>query len=313
MESIYRQMIAEAEGGQSFKSINGFNILNFPLDVPFNVDILDFLEDTFEKYYKLLDRIIEIKKRNDINVDQVHSLGDCLINVIKSVRNGKIIDAYLAFESIIDKVKDQIPVSNMENGYYYRMRDQRNIVGVSEMYPLPPKLRYKSSSERFSISGYPCFYIGQSRNVCKTEIGECGTMVRLELNNGVKFKLYDLTFTEGELNEENNELKFIRVWPLVASCYINQFYCVKRNRLCPPEMISYNENYTIPQFFTIYVRKKCDEINGIRYYTAKERNLNICGKGEEDMRNIVLFVDSSSDTSYDKFVRQFKWGNPYNV
>ena len=181
------------------------------------------------------------------------------------------------------------------------------------MYPLPPELRHLSGSVRFSIAGYPCFYFGQSQNVCKREINDTGTMVSFEPNNDVEFKLFDLTFSEDINNSGEKELNFIHIWPLIASCYINQFYCIKGGCICPPKNIHFYEEYVIPHFFTTYVRRKCRDIQGIRYYTTRDKKLEIFGKGEKDMRNIVLFMDSRTDKSYDKFVRMFKWDEPYNV
>lgn len=31
------------------------------------------------------------------------------------------------------------------------------------------------------------------------------------------------------------------------------------------------------------------------------------------MKNIVIYVDSSSDQSYDDLIKKFEWGEPYNV
>ena len=250
MESIYRQMIVEAQRCQGFKSRNGRDILDFPLDVPMGEDVHDFLADTFDKYYQLIERINERGESVQISIEKLQSLGKSLLNVLNSVRNGKIINAYLDFEKEMDEIKERIPVWNMERVKYYRMRGERNIERITGMYPLPPELRYLSGSVRFSIAGYPCFYFGQSQNVCKREINDTGTMVSFEPDNYVEFKLFDLTFSEDMKNGGQKELNFIYIWPLIASCYINQFYCIKGDCICPPKNIHFYEEYVIPHCFT---------------------------------------------------------------
>ena len=59
--SVYRLMIEEAEKYQCFKSKNERDILDFPLHVPMGMDVHDFLEDTFDKYYQLLEHTSKLK------------------------------------------------------------------------------------------------------------------------------------------------------------------------------------------------------------------------------------------------------------
>lgn len=51
-----------------------------------------------------------------------------------------------------------------------------------------------------------------------------------------------------------------------------------------------NEKYVIPQFLTTFIREEHKEIDGIKYYTLKNKNLNPFGTGEENM------------------IRRFDWG-----
>lgn len=181
------------------------------------------------------------------------------------------------------------------------------------MYPIPPELRYLSGGMRFSIPGYSCLYIGLSKSVCKIEISETGSMVNIKPRENEKFNLLDLTFSDDMQNGGNEELNFIHSWPLIASCYIDQFYCLRGERVCPPDGVKFNEKYVVPQFLTTFIRKEHKEIDGIIYYTVRDIDLNPFGTGEENMRNIVIYVDSSSDQSYDDMIRKFEWGEPYNV
>ena len=51
MDALYHLMIKEAQAYQEYKSLNGRDILDFPLHVPMGIDVVDYLDDTFDKYY----------------------------------------------------------------------------------------------------------------------------------------------------------------------------------------------------------------------------------------------------------------------
>jgi len=315
MNGLYPLMIKEAQAHQEYKSLNGRDILDFPLHIPMGIDLVVFLDDTFDKYCLLLEHMKKLHGAQAVNVDIdcIKDLGSAILDVLKLFRNGQIAEAYTSFEQRGVEIYDNFPIWEMKGGEFYRMRKDRNIKRVSQMYPLPPELRYLSGGMRFSIPGYSCLYIGQSKNVCKKEISETGSMIDIKPGENVEFNLIDLTFSEDMQKGGEEELKFIHSWPLIASCYIEQFYCLRGNRVCPPENIKFNEKYVIPQFLTTFIRKNHNDINGIRYYTVKDKSLDAFGIGEKNMKNIVIYVDSSSDQSYDDLIKKFEWGEPYNV
>lgn len=315
MDVLYRLMIDEARDCQKFKSLNGRDILDFPLHVPLGIDVLDFLDDTFSKYYLLLEHMQRLRAAQLVNadMDSIMKLGTAILEVLKLFRKGKIAEAYICFEKQVERIYNILPKWSLKEGEYYRMRKDKDINRVSQMYPLPPELRYLSGSMRFSIPGYSCMYIGHSISVCKIEISETGSMTKIKPKEDVGFNLIDLTFSEDMQKGGDDELKFIQSWPLIASCYIEQFYCLRGKRVCPPEGIKFNEKYVIPQFLTTFIRKNHTNISGVRYYTVKDENLDPFGRNEQDMRNIVIYVDSSSDQSYDDLIKKFEWGKPYNV
>lgn len=306
-------MINEARASQKFKSLNERDILDFPLHVPMGNDVYDFLKDTFCKYYLLLEHTSKLKDVSlGVDIELVKELGSSLLKILESIRDGKIVDAYLDFENKMDVIWEQIPKSGLSRDTYYRMRAEKDITRRSQMYPLPPELRHFSGRVRFSIPGYSCFYIGHSAKVCKLEISSGGTMIEVKPKEYEEFQIVDLTFSS-DMQKGGGEQKLIQIWPLLASCYIEQFYCLQGKRVCPPKGVHFSEKYVIPHFFTTYIRRKQEHIDGIRYYTVKDVSLDIYGKNENDERNIVLFVDSRTDQSYDDFVNKFEWSKPYNV
>ena len=317
-------MVNEAQSYQEFKSLNQRDILNFPLHVPMGIDVITFLEDTFNKYYNLLKHVGRLyeEETSDINTDNIRKLGNNLIDALKRFRDGNIVKAYQCiYEALNGEGYENLPKWTMEScKKYYRMRKDKDITRRSEFYPLPPELRHLSGGVRFSIPGYSCFYIGQSEKVCIKEINDSGSIIEIELKmpqmetkNKEEIQLLDLTFSKDQKDGGKKEKLFISSWPLIAACYIEQFYCLLGKRVCRPKDVKFNERYVIPQLLTTYIRENHPDIQGIRYYTVKDVDLDPFGEGKKDMRNIVLYVDSSSNRCYDEFIDKFDWGKPYSI
>lgn len=144
MGGLYHLMIKEAQGYQTFKSLNGRDILDFPLHVPMGIDVLDFLDDTFRKYYLLLAHMQKLHASQFVNIDidGIKKLGTAILDTLKLFRKGQIADAYFSFEQHVVEIYDNLPKWEMKGGEYYRMRKDKNIKRVSQMYPIPPELRY---------------------------------------------------------------------------------------------------------------------------------------------------------------------------
>ena len=71
-------------------------------------------------------------------------LGNSLLKILESIRDGKIVDAYLDFENKMDDIWEQIPKSGLSRDTYYRMRAGKDLKRRSQLYPLPPELRHFS-------------------------------------------------------------------------------------------------------------------------------------------------------------------------
>ena len=310
MSNKYKLMIDYVKKNSEFNSLNGHNILWFPLQVPQNVSMYNFLEDTFKKY------LILIKKEDfgssKVDVEVVRGVMNGILDVLKIHQTGDVIKAYKTFETMMNTYYNysRLPSIELREGYtFYRMRaNKHNLKDKKEFYHLPINKRYRCSSRRFSIAGYPCLYLGYSKNVCLTEISSNGTMCGLELTKGqIKgLKILDLSFGEGQ-NKNKDDVNFIMAWPLIASCYI-----VMANEQINRDSI-FREEYIIPQMLTAYLRHTTD-FDGIRYYSTRNEELNPYGHDENDFRNVVLFTKGYSTDGYDmELINKFKWFEPFNV
>lgn len=293
-----------------YKSMNGHNILWFPLQIPLNISMCDFLDDVFSKYVNLLsEKVFENYIQREV-IKQVEEVKDGILKVLRIHKSGDVITAYKEFEDLMEiHYKSIFPIKQLEKGYtFYRMRaNEFNLKEPKEFYHLPSSLIHRCKSYRFSTSGYPCLYLGYSKDVCMVEMAPNGTMCGVELyKEDSELSILDLTFPLDN-RESDNVMKFIKAWPLVASCYV-----VMANEQINRDA-QFREEYIIPQMLTAYLKQNniCD---GICYYSTRNENLNPYGRYEDDFRNIVLFTREFDESGYDKeLIDMFHWYEPFNV
>lgn len=270
-------------------SLNGKPILEYPLQVPLGVSMYEFLKDLFEKYHRLLNQNIQ-EALNDVKIiDSIRKITKRISNTILSALRlyykGNVVKAYSVFAEMMKDIdQNYIPEKNVEYGQrFYRMRTELNKTDVKDFYHLPTSLRYKSGTMRFSISGYPCFYIGYSKNVCQKEISQKGSIISLSLKKGIRLKVFDLTFGKDQLENQEKVGAFMAVFPLISACYIKMDEEISRNA-------KFQEEYIIPQMLTSYLRNKTN-YDGVCYFSVRNENLEPNGREENDYRNLALFTN----------------------
>lgn len=156
-----------------------------------------------------------------------------------------------------DLIWCNIPV----NQNFYRMRtfsDRRNGIEFKEMFHIPIKERRIVGTERYSIPGYPCLYLGKSSYVCWEEMGRplMSSCWCSRLQNTVEISVLDLRIP----NEErfcNDIAKYAIVAPLIISCMIP----MKGNG-----SDAFKPEYLIPQLIMEWIIEK--NKTGVYYTTT---------------------------------------------
>ena len=164
---------------------------------------------------------------------------------------GKQIPDDLAWKSVVER----------EN--FYRMRtftDRRNGIEFKEMFHVPITMRRQVGTERYSIPGYPCLYLGKSSYVCWEEMGRpqmsscwCSRLVNRE-----QFEVLDLRLpSEKVFCNENEIARYMMLFPLIISCMIPM-----KGESCDV----FKPEYLIPQLIMEWVIKNSK--TGIYYTTT---------------------------------------------
>ena len=224
-------------------------------------------------------------------------------DAIYDVRNGMPNEAYQKIEKILqipelDKYLYDNTIKSTHKTFY-RLRKMNPDIRIqkNEIKHCPFESVHKLGNFRFSLSGFPCLYLGSSIDVCKKEIGfnpnssYChGTF---EIKSGKNIRLLNICPFDNK-GKIRDELGFLLLYPLYLSCLTK--------KQCTGDAHFYEE-YIIPQLLLLYVRMQNEkdknnpekQINGIRYLSTYYEK----GQDVLDMMNYVFPVTQIKDSGYD--------------
>ncbi|MFD3219197.1 hypothetical protein [Bacillus sp. BR_7a] len=169
---------------------------------------------------------------------------------------------------------------------FYKMRVGTNhIYSSDEMFHIPFDLRHLVSTNRYSIPGLPCVYLGSSALTCWEEMNKPDlNTVQTSLFFTDNINYLDLSIPPGAavddiifFHERKGHLKsdkdmeskykglksYIVMWPLIAACSI---------RVINPKA-SFKPEYIIPQLLLQWTRQS--EFDGICYFSTKLSNYSM--------------------------------------
>lgn len=228
--------------------------------------------------------------------------------IIFNVKNGDSFTAYKILHSLlnnkIDNLSDKlynyfsVDFSN-EQKCLYRIRYviTKEYTFPNSMKHCPFEATHCIGNYRFSLSGFPCLYLGSSIRVCEAEIpkqeGKDYHKAQFAVKdvdnktNGNSLKLLFLNLVPPIDSSDNNELfNFLLLYPFYVACL------TKRKN----EKGSFHAEYIIPQLLLLFVRKE-ELLNGIRYlstYYSIEKN------DYKEMINYVFPVKQIEDKGFDE-------------
>ncbi|WP_318582146.1 hypothetical protein [Bacillus paranthracis] len=259
---------------------------------------IDYVKVVFKNYFEVLKGIHE-KIPSDYNIiqdiDFDYSLKICkqIVLALEEYYNGYPHDAYeklqigiedylLAGRYLDSKLTLHDPTPNI----LYKMRVGTNhIYSSDEMFHIPFDLRHLVSTNRYSIPGLPCVYLGSSALTCWEEMNKPdlnSVQTSLFFTNNINY--LDLSIPPGaavddiiffhnrkghlkndkDMEDKYKELKsYIVMWPLIAACSIR----VKNSSA------SFKPEYIIPQLLLQWTRKS--EFDGICYFSTKLSNYSM--------------------------------------
>ena len=208
---------------------------------------------------------------------KLNDICDSIIRVIRKVEAGNRSSAFdQLYELYFDKDKrSRLNMCYIETGTpFYRMRSADNYTQYAkntkdEMYHIPFNKRYLIGNERYSLTGFPTFYLSSSIYSCWEECNRCN----LDFSNVALFKNTDkLLFLDMLLPKSNSSVhdNTLLGVPLILASRLKVVH--DKGKFVP--------EYIIPQLLMECVIKSRSEseseiITGIRYESIhqSERDL----------------------------------------
>lgn len=247
---------------------------------------------------------------------KLHDICDSIIDVIKKVEAGHRSSAFdLLYELYFNKDKrNRLNMYDTEIGTsFYRMRSADNYTQYTKntedgMYHIPFDKRYLIGNERYSLTGFPTFYLSSSIYSCWEECNRCN----LDFSNVALFKNSDkLLFLDMLLPKPNSSIQDKTLFgiPLILASRLKVAH--DKGKFVP--------EYIIPQLLMECVIKSRSEseseiITGIRYESThqSERDLIFDKFYKDDLfLNYAIPPFESSDKGICKRIKELFefWAN----
>lgn len=277
---------------QYAKEAGRLSALELPLEMK-DEGITDLLSSRFESYKSLLISFLDYYNLEDVKHEYLpflEELQDCIMKILSYG-----LSEYSSFKETLDKINNQFDLVNRvsldinNNQEFYRLCSYKeNLKEAKEFYHCPITSKDNNIATRFGTKDDFLWYLGYTRLVCieceARKKTACMALFRMKPNESLRV----LDLTQGELFSEKNlktkSLCYI-FWWLIACCY------------CGYDKFSDDHNtYTIPQLFSKYLKENYPSIDGIKYYTVRNAQLN---PDENTYVNVAFFTRNYNEEGYD--------------
>jgi len=298
------------------------NTFEYPLTALKNQGYLETLEQRLEEYAKRLEELIAspILQNNIIDIDilEMRTLNNNLLEIIKTYLSGKTEDAYRYFGTLLNNQRSHLEAlieeRNEEEEYLYRVRVSE-AKSRRDIFHIPFNKRHLVSTMRYSIAGVPCLYFGNTIYACWLEMGkpDLNKLSISKFKNALPVKILNFAITFKTLTgiptfipngyrpytKEKIE-HFLKIYPLVLACSF-----MKKE-----ESANFHMEYIIPNMLLQWISSEKTHVDGIKYFSTKMKHESYDSIGI----NIVFPPKENKDSIKDEFCpklqRTFKFTAP---
>lgn len=282
-------------------------------------DYKELVNDLLKNFCEQVETYDEILPRD---LEDIVEITNAIKDIVVLVYEGR---DYTAFQKLYDLMDGehcklihvlQKHITNDDGNFlnFYRMRkfENRRNISYKEMFHIPFGMRGKVTTQRYSIPGYPCLYLGESTYGCWEEIGRppLSSCMVSKYKTKDHLLLIDLTIPTKEcLNHPNTFLTMLWRYPFILVCMIP----VK------DESSTFKPEYLFPQLLMKYIiekyhksKNKDSEHNykGI-YYTSVYKNSEFDFPENVFNNYAITTLETTQSTNFCPVLcRHFKLTNP---
>ncbi|MDF4194815.1 MULTISPECIES: hypothetical protein [Bacillus amyloliquefaciens group] len=257
---------------------------HIPIEKNCDYDLDVYMGNAYREYIEELHKLPMTKSFDHKSIGKIEIFAKHITKTIEYYLDGLVHLAYAEFEKGMEELTgmidfEQILLYDMDSlrtpNTLFRMRaSDTEIFSKEDMFHIPFEKRGIINTNRFSIPGYPCLYLGSSSLVCWEELGRPNlnttytsifhlhdedikildmSISPMELTNNLK-KFFEITFRLSPYRFDN----YFMTWILISACLI---------RVKNPKDV-FKPEYIIPQFLLEWI-KQSSEYRGICYLSTK--------------------------------------------
>ncbi|MBL3889122.1 hypothetical protein IRV22_15490 [Bacillus cereus] len=274
-------------------------------------DFEGYINDVFENYlsaFNNINRLIPLEYRGikDNIFNKTKDMCEKIKGAIRLYYNGFPAEAFFELReglniniAITGHFDNNTILSDANKQVFYKMRvGTHHSFLKEEMFHIPFELRGKVSTNRYSLPGIPCVYLGISALSCWEELNKPDLKtIQTSMFESDKIKYLDLSLPPAVFIEDLTRdyskravnglvydiISYIMFWPLMAACSIR---VKNKDDIFKPE-------YIIPQLLLQYIRQS-ESIDGISYFSTKIDNYT--EETYEIYRNFAFPVQGNEKT-----------------
>lgn len=261
----------------------------------------DNIENVLASYGGWITHDSEAQKYlTDYNIQEINELIIAILNSDKYFRKGQVFECYKIVYDILYESKytyDIVRTHKVETeNYFYRMRqcDNEYLYTKEELFHIPFEERRRTSNQRFSLTGYPCLYLGKSIYVCWEELNR----PKIENANIVGLKtLRPLQLLDLRMPTEIKDVADFYLIPLIIASSV---------KVQDPDL-PFKPEYVISQAILHAIishnnaNYSPNNYNGIIYYSSTVNNYQRLFDDLELFVNIIVpTVNNTNDPTAEK-------------
>lgn len=321
-DCILRKFRKEHNNMSNYDWIEQFD--NTGLTTPFKVK---YDNEYFPALKSMLSDLIKRFKAAGLDesiIEIIDNYKEKIVNSIEMYYCGNLVGAQTIVNEIIDEFSEAPAITGINDSIafpnngreiqFFRARLSDNVIDfpATEMLHIPFNKRSIVKSERFSIPGLPCLYLGNSSYACWIEMG-CPADHRFNVSPIVldnTQRVLNLTVTLGDLynfnegdtkcSKEQMDYYLINLLKLMILTFSTSYKIDEQNR-------NFKSEYILSQMIMLACKSK--GLDGITYYSKQASSEAFaCTVGV----NLVLFATFNGEECLSSICEHIKIGDSYN-
>ncbi len=259
------------------------------LDLPYSNDVWGIerlLKEKFNIFIKELKEFNQVHYSENMEntIEDIKISTEGIISAIHKYLLGDITGACITFNNVVEKSEFAIKrISEYYGKYvlrtYYRARlrsdKKENFDKKEDFFHIPFESRHLVKNQRYSVSGFPCMYLGTTPYTCYEELGrpKAQDMYFTKIEIPKDYNLITIGLLPYELkkhlcdqnNADNEEIiiNYLKMIPIIMACSVKVDVSKKKG--------VFKEEYIVPQLITQWLITSDRSFDGILYFSTATR------------------------------------------